>query len=118
MCSRLRSPTRWPRSSLRRKSSGCCRAAWSSDRARSAADLRDAAPPAKPVVNDLKNQFPRFVRPIAPAVLREQVHDRFHLDRDNPDMLLVADLAAKRPLPVPPGTASLWGIEKLNVPRS
>jgi len=33
-------------------------------------------------------------------------------------MLLVADVKEDRRLPVPPAAESLWGIEKLNVPRS
>ncbi len=33
-------------------------------------------------------------------------------------MLLVADVQPSRRLPVPAGAGGLWGIEKLNVPRS
>ena len=33
-------------------------------------------------------------------------------------MLLVADVAAPRRLPVPEAAQTLWGIDKLNVPRS
>src|SRR6185369_6558943 len=40
------------------------------------------------------------------------------LDYESPYMLLVADVAAKRLVPMPAGSESLWGIDKLKVPRS
>ena len=69
-------------------------------------------------VLNLKIKFRESFRPFAPAVLRERVSDWFELDYDSPYMLLVADVAATRLLPVPPGTDALFGIDKLNVPRS
>jgi len=51
-------------------------------------------------------------------VLREQVADWFELDAESPYMLLVAGVQASRRLPVSDTTSALWGIEKLNVPRS
>src|SRR4030095_6737183 len=53
-----------------------------------------------------------------PAVLRERVGDYFELDRDSPYMLLVADVAKSRRLEMPESARALWGIDKLNVPRS
>jgi carbamoyltransferase len=51
-------------------------------------------------------------------VLREHVADWFELDGDSPYMLLVADVKQDRRLPMPADSEALWGIEKLNVPRS
>jgi carbamoyltransferase len=51
-------------------------------------------------------------------VLREHVAEWFEMDTDSPYMLLVADVQPSRRLPVPDEARSLWGIERLNVPRS
>ena len=67
---------------------------------------------------NLKIKFRESFRPFAPAILRERVAEWFELDGDSPYMLLVADVQQGRRLPVPPESESLWGIEKLNVPRS
>jgi len=80
--------------------------------------IGDARSPKMQAVMNLKIKFRESFRPFAPAVLREQVAQWFELDADSPYMLLVADVRADKRLPVPPGTENLWGIEKLNVPRS
>ena len=67
---------------------------------------------------NLKIKFRESFRPFAPAVLRERASEWFDVDYESPYMLLVAEVAASRLLPVPPGTEALFGIEKLNVPRS
>ena len=67
---------------------------------------------------NLKTKFGESFRPFAPSVLREHVSDWFELDGESPYMLLVADVTATEQLPVPDNTKALWGIEKLNVPRS
>jgi carbamoyltransferase len=69
-------------------------------------------------VMNLKIKFRESFRPFAPAVLREQVHEWFELDGESPYMLLVADVQRSRRLPSHPEHDSLWGIDKLNVPRS
>ena len=51
-------------------------------------------------------------------MLREDVADWFELDVDSPYMLLVADVQAARRRAVTPEEAALFGIDKLNVPRS
>src|SRR5262249_55786695 len=63
-------------------------------------------------------KFRESFRPFAPSVLREHAADWFELDADSPYMLLVADVQRSRRLPTPPEADGLWGIEKLNVPRS
>ena len=57
-------------------------------------------------------------RPFAPSVLRERVADWFELDGDSPYMLLVADVAKGRRRAMSDEEQALFGIEKLNVPRS
>jgi carbamoyltransferase len=51
-------------------------------------------------------------------VLREHVSDWFELDADSPYMLLVADVVERRRKPMTAEQQKLFGIEKLNVPRS
>lgn len=69
-------------------------------------------------VLNLKVKFRESFRPFAPAVLREDVADWFELDTDSPYMLLVADLLKRRRRVMTAEENALFGIEKLNVPRS
>ena len=80
--------------------------------------IADPRSQAMQSVLNLKIKFRESFRPFAPAVLRERVGDWFDLDYESPYMLLVANVAASRRVPVPPGTEELFGMEKLNVPRS
>ncbi|HSE20654.1 MAG TPA: carbamoyltransferase [Pyrinomonadaceae bacterium] len=67
---------------------------------------------------NLKIKYRESFRPFAPSVLREDVGEWFDLDTDSPYMLLVADVLAKKRKEMTPAQQALWGIEKLNVPRS
>jgi carbamoyltransferase len=80
--------------------------------------LGDARSPKMQSVMNLKIKYRESFRPFAPAVLRERVADYFELDCDSPYMLLVADVVKQRRLEPPESTRALWGIDKLNVPRS
>jgi carbamoyltransferase len=80
--------------------------------------IGDARSPKMQAVMNLKIKFRESFRPFAPSVLRERVGEWFDLDADSPYMLLVADVRHDRRLPVPPEENALWGIDKLNVPRS
>ena len=80
--------------------------------------IGDARSPKMQSVMNLKIKFRESFRPFAPAVLREHVGDWFDLDTESPYMLLVADVRDSRRLPIRDGADTLWGIEKLNVPRS
>ena len=51
-------------------------------------------------------------------MLREDVADWFDLDGDSPYMQLVADVLPKHRRPANPGDEKLFGIERLNLPRS
>ena len=65
-----------------------------------------------------KIKFRESFRPFAPTVLRECVREFFELDADSPYMLQVAPLKAERQIPMSEGQQRLFGIDKLNVPRS
>jgi carbamoyltransferase len=67
---------------------------------------------------NLKVKYRESFRPFAPSVLREHVGDWFELDTDSPYMLLVADVKRGRQLPMTAQQQQLFGIDKLNVPRS
>ncbi len=67
---------------------------------------------------NLRIKYRESFRPFAPSVLREDVTDYFELDDDSPYMLLVADVQKKRRKKMSDKERALFGIEKLNVPRS
>jgi carbamoyltransferase len=80
--------------------------------------LGDPRSPRLQSVMNLKIKFRESFRPFAPSVLREHVSEWFEFDGDSPYMLLVADVRPSRRVEVPDQEKALWGIEKLNVPRS
>jgi len=80
--------------------------------------LGDPRSPRTQKILNLKVKFRESFRPFAPAVLREDVADWFELAEDSPYMLLVADVVAGRRRPMTPAEEALFGIDKLNVPRS
>jgi carbamoyltransferase len=80
--------------------------------------LGDARSPSMQSVLNLKVKYRESFRPFAPAVLREDVAEWFEIDADSPYMLLVADVVQRRRIPMTPEEQKLFGIEKLNVPRS
>jgi carbamoyltransferase len=80
--------------------------------------LGDARSPSMQSVLNLKVKYRESFRPFAPSVLREDVGDWFEMDADSPYMLLVADVVERRRIPMTAEQQKLFGIEKLNVPRS
>ena len=80
--------------------------------------LGDARSPTMQSVLNLKVKYRESFRPFAPAVLREDVADWFELDGDSPYMLLVADVVKNRRRAMTEEEQELFGIAKLNVPRS
>jgi carbamoyltransferase len=80
--------------------------------------LGDARSPRMQSLLNLKVKYRESFRPFAPSVLREFVADWFELDCDSPYMLLVADVVKSRRKPMTAAEQALFGIEKLNVPRS
>ena len=80
--------------------------------------IADARSTTMQSVLNLKVKYRESFRPFAPAVLRERVSDWFELAEDSPYMLLVADVVAGRRRAMTVEEQALFGIEKLNVPRS
>ena len=67
---------------------------------------------------NLKVKFRESFRPFAPSVLREQVNEWFDFDRDSPYMLMVSGVQPAKRKKMTADEDRLFGIEKLNVPRS
>jgi carbamoyltransferase len=80
--------------------------------------LGDARSPTMQSVLNLKVKYRESFRPFAPSVLRERVADWFELDHDSPYMLLVADVVQRRRKSMTEAEQALFGIDKLNIPRS
>ena len=80
--------------------------------------LGDPRSPAMQSSLNLRVKFRESFRPFAPAVLREDVADWFELDGDSPYMQIVADVLPVHRRPVNLGDEKLFGIERLNIPRS
>lgn len=79
------------------------------------------ADPRSPTIQkqlNLKVKYRESFRPFAPSVLRSDVSEWFELDTDSPYMLLVANVAAQKQVAMTEPEKSLFGIDKLNVPRS
>lgn len=80
--------------------------------------LGDPRAPSMQSTLNLKVKFRESFRPFAPSVLREDVQEWFDFDGDSPYMLMVSEVSAKRRNALPENAASLFGIDKLKVPRS
>ncbi len=80
--------------------------------------LGDPRSPKMQALMNLKIKFREGFRPFAPSVLRERVADYFELNEESPYMLLVAPVKRERQIPMSEQAQGLWGIEKLNIPRS
>jgi len=80
--------------------------------------LGDPRSPAMQRTLNLKVKYRESFRPFAPSVLREDVSEWFDIDDDSPYMLLVADVRDRHRIPMTEEQKALFGIDKLNVPRS
>jgi carbamoyltransferase len=69
-------------------------------------------------VMNLKIKFRESFRPFAPSVLRERCSNYFALDAESPYMLIVAPVREERRRQMTAAEERLFGIDKLNVPRS
>ncbi|MGE0698599.1 MAG: carbamoyltransferase [Hyphomicrobiaceae bacterium] len=67
---------------------------------------------------NLKIKYRESFRPFAPSVMAEHVSDWFDIDEASPYMLMVADVKAARRRAMSADEQALFGIDKLNVPRS
>jgi carbamoyltransferase len=80
--------------------------------------LGDARSPTMQKLLNLKVKYRESFRPFAPSVLREHVAEWFDLNDDSPYMLLVADVGKNHRITMTAEQQRLFGIDKLNVPRS
>ncbi|MFK7889508.1 MAG: carbamoyltransferase [Granulosicoccus sp.] len=80
--------------------------------------IADPRSPAMQKQLNLKVKYRESFRPFAPSVLREDVNEWFEHDTDSPYMLLVADVQKHKRRPMTAKEEALFGIDKLNVPRS
>ena len=80
--------------------------------------LGDPRPRRMQSVMNLKIKYRESFRPFAPSILREEVGNWFEMDGDSPYMLMVADVLNGRRRAMTAEEQKLWGIERLNVPRS
>jgi carbamoyltransferase len=80
--------------------------------------IGDARSPAMQKVMNLKIKFRESFRPFAPSVLLEETPQYFETDAASPYMLLVADVRKDRRIAMSEEQKKLFGIDKLNVPRS
>jgi carbamoyltransferase len=80
--------------------------------------LADARSPDIQRTLNLKVKYRESFRPFAPSVLWEHVAEWFDLNEASPYMLMVADVLTKHRIAMTEEQQRLFGIDKLNVPRS
>jgi carbamoyltransferase len=80
--------------------------------------LGDARSPNMQSVMNLKIKHRESFRPFAPAILREEVANYFEINSDSPYMLMVAPVREEKRRTMTREEDGLFGIDKLNVPRS
>ena len=80
--------------------------------------LADPRDPRMQKKLNLKVKYRESFRPFAPSVLREHVSDWFDIDVDSPYMLMVAPVRERHRREMTREEQQLFGIDKLNVPRS
>ncbi|MFL6564038.1 MAG: carbamoyltransferase [Burkholderiales bacterium] len=80
--------------------------------------LGDARSPSMQKQLNLKVKYRESFRPFAPAVLAEDAEKFFDIKGESPYMLLVADVKDEHRIAMTEEQKALFGIDKLNVPRS
>lgn len=80
--------------------------------------IADARSPAMQKLLNLKVKYRESFRPFAPSVLSEKVSEWFEIKTSSPYMLMVADVAKGKRKEMSAAENNLFGIEKLNIPRS
>lgn len=69
-------------------------------------------------VMNLKIKYRESFRPFAPVIKYDKVEEWFRHERSSPYMLIVAKVQADKRIPMTSEQQQLFGIDKLNVPRS
>lgn len=67
---------------------------------------------------NLKIKYRESFRPFAPSVLSHEAANWFNLNNESPYMLIVADIKDSHKLHLSDEQINLFGIEKLNIPKS
>ena len=80
--------------------------------------IADPRSPSMQKKLNLKVKYRESFRPFAPSVLRENVNEWFEHNTDSPYMLVVADVQGDKRRAMTLKEEALFGIDKLNVPRS
>jgi carbamoyltransferase len=80
--------------------------------------IGDARNTSMQATMNVKVKFRESFRPFAPSVLEEDVSTYFEMDCPSPYMLLVAPVRTDRRKEMTDAEKALFGIDKLNVPRS
>ncbi|MBP0012043.1 MAG: carbamoyltransferase [Roseofilum sp. SBFL] len=80
--------------------------------------IGDPRSPKMQSVMNLKIKYRESFRPFAPSVLAERVSDFFEQYSPSPYMLMVAPVKESLRIPMTEEQKQLFGIEKLNIPRS
>lgn len=80
--------------------------------------IADPRSPTMQKLLNLKVKYRESFRPFAPSVLREDAAQWFEMNDDSPYMLLVADVVKDKRRQMTEEEQALFGIDKLNVPRS
>ena len=80
--------------------------------------LGDARSPSMQKQLNLKVKYRESFRPFAPAVLFEDSKKYFDIEGESPYMLLVADVKDEHRIAMTEEEKALFGIDKLNIPRS
>ncbi len=80
--------------------------------------LADPRDPQMQKKLNLKVKYRESFRPFAPSVLREHVSEWFDIEVDSPYMLMVAPVHERHRREMTSEEQQLFGIDKLNVPRS
>lgn len=80
--------------------------------------LGDPRSPKMQSTMNLKIKYRESFRPFAPSVLYEDVSEYFIHEHASPYMLIVAPVREEKRIPMTENQKTLFGIDKLNIPRS
>jgi carbamoyltransferase len=80
--------------------------------------IGDSRSPKMQAIMNLKIKYRESFRPFAPAVKADKAAEWFDIDRESPYMLLVAAVKENKLIAMSDAEQRLFGIDKLNVPRS
>ena len=80
--------------------------------------IGDPRSPKMQSIMNLKIKYRESFRPFAPAIKAECVSEWFEIEQVSPYMLFVAPIKESKKIPIEEEQQQLFGIEKLNIPRS